>query len=155
METKHLSQWQGREGRLAAQLEIARSGTDTGKQAISPTTREVAERAEKIGELINRSEGIIREAKLNIPSNLEPVRGQLELLDSRLKAMGLPGLSRPGLDGFSLRGMEASLTSDLALKKLSSAGCQWVQLPLSVVEAAFGKLKALGLIIGFGLGRSM
>ena len=153
LEAKRLSHWQGREGRLAAQMEIAKNNPE--KQTISPATREAGERAERVGGLINRSEGIAREAKLNIPSNLEPVRGQLELLDSRLKAMGLPGLSRPGLDGFSLRGMEASLADDPALKTLSKAGYQWVQMPPSVVEAAFGKLKALGMILGFGLGRSM
>ena len=147
-EAKRLSFWQGKEERLAARMELAKGGTGPGtnKAVLNQKTQQAAERAENIGSLINKSERIARESTMLIPNNLEPLKGQIELINARCQAMGLPPpLTRRALDAFSFNGLQAAINDDPALRKMGQSGSQWVQLPVKLVEMALGKLKGLGL----------
>ncbi|MCL1893713.1 MAG: hypothetical protein FWG02_05705 [Holophagaceae bacterium] len=146
-EAKCLKHWQGKEDRLAARLELDRNNADIGKQYLKPEVRQAAEKAETIGNLINRSEKLATETKLTLPSNLEPMRGQLELLNARCQAMGLPPITKQGLDAFSYNGLSSALNEDPALRKMSQGGSQWVQVPMKLVEAALGKMKLVNPIM--------
>jgi len=147
-EAKRLSFWQGKEERLATRMELAKgaTGPGTNKAILNPKTQQAAEWAENLGKLINQAERYAKESTLLIPSNLEPLKGQIELINARCQAMGLPPpLTRRALDAFSLNGLQAAINDDPALRKMGQVGSQWVQLPIKLVEVALGKLKGLGL----------
>jgi hypothetical protein len=58
-------------------------------------------------------------------------------------------LTKQGLEGFSYKGLSSAMNDDPALRKMSQAGSQWVQVPMKLVEAALGKLKLITLGMNF------